>query len=204
MKSYAQLNQDLWVLNHTNNKRNGYFVDFGATNGKDINNTFLLEKEFDWTGIVCEPNISYHNDLKINRSCNIDTRCVYSMSGTLVKFLDVLECGELSGIEKHAFKDEHSQKRTNNRNYLVETISLNDLLECYNAPKDIDYMSIDTEGSEFEIIANFDFTKYNIKLITIEHNWTSDREKIYNLLTSFGYKRVDEHLSRWDDWYVKG
>lgn len=204
MTSYAQLEQDLWVLRNTNYKRNGYFVDFGATNGKDINNSFLLEKEYDWNGIVCEPNPVYHTDLRSNRNCSIDTRCVYTTSNLLVKFLNVTECGELSGISKHAFKDEHSQKRTINTEIMVETVSLNDLLIQHNAPTTIDYMSIDTEGSEFEIIKSFDFSKYDVRLITIEHNWTPDRENIFSFLKERGYRRVDEHLSRWDDWYVKG
>ena len=78
-----------------------------------------------------------------------------------------------------------------------------DLLEKYNAPKYIDYLSIDTEGSEYEILKNFDFEKYVFKIITIEHNYTSMRDKIFTLLTSKGYKRKYENLSQFDDWYVK-
>ena len=85
----------------------------------------------------------------------------------------------------------------------VKTISLYDLLEKYNAPKYIDYLSIDTEGSEYEILKNFDFEKYVFKIITCEHNHTDMREKIYTLLTNNGYVRKYENLSQWDDWYVK-
>ena len=57
------------------------------------------------------------------------------------------------------------------REEIVETISLNDLLDFYNAPKLIDYISIDTEGSELDIIQNFDFKKRTINIISIEHNY---------------------------------
>ena len=87
--------------------------------------------------------------------------------------------------------------------YEVSTISLNDLLEKYKAPKDIDYLSIDTEGSEYEVLQNFDFEKYNIKIITCEHNYTEIRSKLFNLLTKKGYKRVHQELSKHDDWYIK-
>ena len=85
----------------------------------------------------------------------------------------------------------------------VETISLVDLLKKYNAPKHIDYLSIDTEGSEFDILENFDFNTYSFSVITCEHNYTPMRDKIYDLLTSKGYERKLTEVSRWDDWYIK-
>ena len=54
-----------------------------------------------------------------------------------------------------------------------------------------------------EILAAFDFDKYSFSVITCEHNYTSAREKIFELLTSKGYTRKFEELSLWDDWYVK-
>lgn len=53
----------------------------GACDGVEISNTFVLEKFFDWNGILVEPSKSYHNDLKKNRNWKIDFRCVYNVSG---------------------------------------------------------------------------------------------------------------------------
>lgn len=72
----------------------------------------------------------------------------------------------------------------------------------YNSPNIIDYLSIDTEGSEYEILKDFNFTKYTFKIITVEHNFTENRSKIKNLLESKGYVRVFERFSKWDDWYI--
>lgn len=80
---------------------------------------------------------------------------------------------------------------------------MNDLLIKHKAPKYIDYLSIDVEGSEYEILNAFDFNLYSIGVITVEHNFSAQREKIFTLLTSKGYKRKYENLSYWDDWYVK-
>jgi hypothetical protein len=87
--------------------------------------------------------------------------------------------------------------------YEIETISLNDLLKKYNAPKDIDYISLDTEGSEVNILEAFDFSQYKVKFFTVEHNNKEvNRQKIYDLLTSKGYDRVLTYISNWDDFYV--
>ena len=72
----------------------------------------------------------------------------------------------------------------------------------YSAPKIIDYLSIDTEGSEYEILKKFNFDKYIFSVITCEHNFTENRKKIFNLLTSKGYKRIFKDISRFDDWYI--
>ena len=70
------------------------------------------------------------------------------------------------------------------------------------APKIIDYLSIDTEGSEYEILKNFDFKSYKLKVITCEHNYNENREKIYNLLSDNGYKRKLTKISKFEDWYI--
>lgn len=76
-KSKSQLRQDLFVLSELEFKRNGYFVEFGATNGIELSNTYILEEEFEWNGILAEPAKCWHEDLKINRKCHIDTDCVW-------------------------------------------------------------------------------------------------------------------------------
>ena len=67
----------------------------------------------------------------------------------------------------------------------------------------IDYLSIDTEGSELDILNNFDFNSYQFRVITCEHNYSSNRDKIYNLLSNNGYKRVMTDISQFDDYYIK-
>src|SRR5262249_12101999 len=75
--SNADGKQDLWVLHETRHKIDGYFVEFGAADGASGSNTLLLERDFDWRGILAEPNPVWHDDLKRNRKAAIDTRCVF-------------------------------------------------------------------------------------------------------------------------------
>lgn len=153
----GQLMQDLWALFELGEKRGGYFVEFGATNGITMSNSHILEKHYDWTGIVAEPNPEYHDRLARERACNISHKCVYSRSGETMTFL----CTQKAMFSRLAAinPDDHNEeaKRANPNEMPVETISLNDLLDDYGAPDEIDYMSVDTEGSELEILQAFDF-----------------------------------------------
>jgi FkbM family methyltransferase len=202
LKSKAQIFQDLFVLYVTNEKRQGFFVDFGATNGIELNNTYLLEKEYKWTGILAEPAKVWENSLRKNRTCFIDNRCVWSTSGELLLFNET-ENAILSSINSFSDIDFLSDQRINKARYEVPTVSLMDLLKKYNAPYEIDYLSIDTEGSELDILQAFNFEKFSIKIITVEHNFTDKREQICALLTMKGYRRIFDKISLFDDWYIK-
>lgn len=200
-KSKSQIRQDLFVLAESNLKKNGFFVEFGATNGIDLSNSYLLEKEFQWKGILAEPAKCWHDQLKDNRSAHIETDCVWKTTGSSLSFNEVT-APELSTVKDFNDTDFHSKSREKGKTYEVKTISLNDLLEKHQAPNIIDYLSIDTEGSEFEILSRLDFNKFTFRIITCEHNFTEMRNKIHALLTSHGYTRKHEDLSMFDDWYV--
>lgn len=202
VKYKSQFGQDVFVLYQTNFKKNGFFVEFGATDGVRISNTYILEKEFGWRGILAEPAKSWEKSLRENRNSIVDIRCVWSESKKILDFKETNN-NELSTVNTYDSLDMHSSARKSGKIYQVETISLLDLLTEHNAPKDIDYLSIDTEGSELVILQNFDFNKYNIKIITVEHNFTEMRDKIFDLLTLHGYKRVFDNLSEVDDWYIR-
>jgi len=201
-KSYAQLNQDIIVLLYTGFKKGGYFVEFGATNGVELSNTYLLEKEYNWDGILAEPAKAWHEELAENRNVNIDFSCVWTKSDEVLSFDMVDGSGAVySTISSFRDNDSNGGIRENRTTYDVDTISLNDLLKKHNAPKKIDYLSIDTEGSEFDILNNFDFGAYDVSIITCEHNGTEYRKKIFELLTRHGFVRKFTEYSKFDDWY---
>lgn len=199
--SRSQIRQDLFALVATDFKRGGYFVEFGATDGYSLSNSYLLEKEFGWSGIVAEPGHMWHQELQANRSASISTACVWNESGSKIEFSEVT-IPELSTANKFIGTDSHANSRKISKTYLVDSISLNDLLIEFDAPTVIDYLSIDTEGSEFLILSNLDFSKWKFQVITVEHNYTEQRIEIYDLLTSKGYRRVCQEVSQFDDWYL--
>lgn len=203
-KTYSQLKQDLLILFLTKNKKNGYFVEFGGCDGKHLSNTYLLEKNYNWNGIIAEPAKKYQSQLKMNRNCNIEDRAVYKISGDFVEFREVSGLEEISGIENSLQIDSFKKIRNKRGNiHKVETISLTDLLKYHQSPKIIDYLSIDTEGSEYDILSNFLFDEYLINIITVEHNYIkNNRKMLKDLLESKDYVRIFENISEWDDWYI--
>lgn len=200
-QSKSQFFQDLFVLSSLDFKRGGFFVEFGATNGVDLSNSWLLEKRYDWDGIVAEPARHWHANLKKNRGCRISTACVWKESGQKLVFNETKNT-DLSTLDAFTKTDMHATSRHSSKKYEVETVSLNDLLRENNAPKHIDYISIDTEGSELDIISHFNFSDYTISVMTVEHNFSENREKINEILTSVGFIRVLESISLFDDWYI--
>ena len=200
--SRAQFRQDLFVMGELGFKQGGYFVEFGATNGVDLSNTYLLEQEFAWTGILAEPARCWHEPLRANRACAVDTHCVWSHTGLHLGFVEVMEVAELSTLRSLSALDMHAPVRECHQSYEVETIALNDLLKQYQAPARMDYLSIDTEGSELQILQHLDFDRYRFNIITCEHNFTPAREQIHALLTQRGYVRKYKEVSKVDDWYV--
>lgn len=200
-QSKSQLRQDLFVLSELDFKKKGHFVEFGATDGIYFSNAWLLEKSFGWTGILAEPAICWQSDLRKNRSAILEECCVWKDSNSTLTFNEVDDAA-FSTIDAFNNSDHNHPLRKKGHTYQVRTISLNDLLEKHNAPSVIDYLSIDTEGSEYDILSNFDFSRYRFLVITCEHNFTPMREKIHVLLTAHGYVRKFENLSQFDDWYV--
>ena len=200
-KSKSQLQQDIFALIVSDFKSGGYFVEFGATDGIMLSNTYSLEKEFGWNGILAEPARGWKLDLQRNRNAIIETRCVWSASGDEILFNET-KVGELSTVDSLSLSDMHYENRKEGLKYKVETISLLDLLIVHQSPKHIDFLSIDTEGSEFEILNAFDFGSFTFGFICCEHNYTSNRERVFNLLTSKGYIRIFSSYSKFDDWYI--
>ena len=200
-ESKSQIRQDLFVLSSLNFKRNGYFVEFGATNGKDLSNTWLLETNFNWRGILAEPGKVWHKELRKNRTSAIDERCVWERDGKFLEFLEATH-PELSQLKNNKRNDLHSRERISQKTYQVESVSLYKLLQDHQAPRVVDYLSIDTEGSEYEILKSFDFNSYQFNCITVEHNYSNQRRKIFKLLSNAGYQRVHSKASRFDDWYI--
>lgn len=197
----SQLGQDLWVLEKSSFKHGGFFVEFGATDGVLLSNTWLLEQRFGWQGICAEPNPDFFKKLTVNRTCKCSNQYIGRNTGDAVEFI---LAGVFGSSKEFAAQDQHKEKREayEQAGHTIKfvSISLDDFLTQHNAPRDIDYLSVDTEGSEYDLLSTFPFEKWNIRFITVEHNFTPQRAQIRTLLEKHGYRCTEQ---QWDDWYEK-
>lgn len=123
----GQLLQDLWTLFDTDFTP-GYFVEFGACNGRLHSNTLLHEQRFGWRGLLAEPNPAMVEVFRGSRSAIVDDRCVWDHTGEEVELL-VTADPELSTVADAATPDLHTGPRiaTAVRRVRVPTVSSNDL-----------------------------------------------------------------------------
>ena len=204
----SQLYQDLFVSFIVKENFNKTFLEFGATNGIDLSNTFLLENHLSWSGVLAEPDTQWQIQLKKNRPrSKIILKCIWKNSSEKLNFFSS-EIGVLSTLDSFKFSDAESMpgntkaRVKSGKNIEVETISLNQVIEEEFNGKSPTYVSIDTEGSEFEILNSLDFSKYHPAVFTIEHNFTHLQDKIDKLMSDNNYIRVFRRLTAFDAWYI--
>jgi len=161
---YSQFGQDLFVLKKiSNNKQEKVFVDVGANHPINGNNTYLLELN-GWKGIAIEPQEKLRKLWLSSRK----TKCIGCVVGPENKEVIFIEgdadrCG-LSGVEGFNKYDDNNYKKV-----LLQQKRLDDIL-AENSIKRVDYLSIDVEGYEMNVLKSIDFSKIDIKLIGIEND----------------------------------
>lgn len=184
MVFYSQYNQDEYIYNNffKNKKDKGFFLEIGADDGIRFSNCKFFEETLNWDGIAIEAREQAYNKLINNRKCN----CIHAVLSDIEEnttFLDIKGYGlGLSGLidkydKRHVVRINNDIKNTNNEGHdiiNVKTEKLNNILDKYNVTN-IDFLSIDTEGSEIDILKTLDFNKYNINVITIEDNYNDSK-----------------------------
>jgi len=193
----SQFSQDSYLNeNIFRFQRNGVFVDIGAHDGIQGSNTFFFEKELGWTGLAVEPILERYVDLVKNRSCVCMNCCVHNKN-TTVDFTENSGYTEmLSGISE-TYDPRHVQRLDlekkiyggESKTVKKQAYTLSKLLEL-NDIYNIDYLSIDTEGNEKEILQGIDFSRFTIRVITVENNYPDKFSEIDDLLKANGFDHV--------------
>ena len=190
MSNYkSQFGQDKHIIeNIFKGKKNLFFIETGASDGINISNTYILEKEYNWNGLCIEPNSFFYKKLVDNRRCHTSNELLYSSSGLELEFTNY---SYLGGIKKHL----RSKILDKNLEYIKKTTTtLTDELDKINAPSIINYFSLDTEGSEYEILKGINFDKYQFNYISIETNKDTQKlDLITTLLKKHNYVIYRKH-----------
>ena len=204
----SQLYQDVFASFVIGNQFDKTFLEFGATDGLELSNSFMLENTLNWSGVLSEPSPQWHEVLKENRKyTKIIKKCIWSESGKILDFF-MSDRGNFSTLNEFVDSDKYSMplntesRKKAGKLITVETISLNDVIKEYFNNTSPSYISIDTEGSEFKILESFNFENYRPKVFTVEHNFTELQSKIDELMVSKNYERIFRKLTSFDAWYV--
>ncbi|WID98745.1 FkbM family methyltransferase [Bosea vestrisii] len=201
MPTNSQIEQERWVFAMCNGRRDGRFAEIGAFDGVLHSNSYFLETAHGWQGVCVEPNPGLFAKLSVSRTAICLERAVYRESGQVLSFIPSQEIGtlaEFAGSDRYAEDRAHSA--ATHGLIQVETISFAEIATMGDfAETGFDYVSLDTEGSELDILRTIDLARHRIALLTIEHNFVEPRrEEMRRLLAEAGYERLNVGF---DDWY---
>jgi hypothetical protein len=217
----SQCGQDRFVAEKIfRRKRDGSFLEIGGGDGLYLSNTLILESYFGWTGILVEPTGAF-DALVRNRP---KATCVHAaVAGTrkTLRLTEIVDKGQIRVHPKEAggnrllsvTEDADAPSTVEvpfygavQNSYLVEAITLDELLTNAKAPATIDYFSFDVEGSEYDILKAFPFGKWKFNCIGVE----TPSIELDRLLAANGYLMIREgapldwfylHRDFLDEWY---
>lgn len=183
---YSEHGQDVAVAKFFGFKRSGYFIDLAAHKAAESSNTYALERYYGWEGLCIEPNSVYWFDLSMRRKCHVLGAVVGPKSMQEVTFRVKDNAPGLAGIVGDDFDNKPRTQDEVGNDSTRYTASFSDILEMFDVPRVIDFLSLDVEGAERFIMGGFPFERYTINVMTVERPDTS----LVDLLQDHGYKHV--------------
>lgn len=196
MEFYSQHQQDKILYDILFNKKTepGFFLDIGAYDGVTISNTLFYERFLKWKGICIEPLPDKFKMLQESRNAICIEGAISSSDGTedfviFPEYTDML-CGLKKTYNENIqniIEGKIAQNNHSSKTIQVKTYNINNLLSQYNV-ENIDYVSLDTEGSELMILESWNLDKFPVEAFSIENN--NYDKSIYNFMKEKGYKLV--------------
>jgi len=153
-------------------KLNGIFVEVGAFDGYTFSNTWGLAQR-GWRGIYLEPIPKYANQCRKNHAKHRDVSVVEKIvSSTTGDKETIFLAGTLSTTSTDQLESYRlqvwSQKHVSDKQIVVDTITLNDLLEFEHVKVGFDLLVVDVEGTEATVFSGFDLSRWKPKMIIVE------------------------------------
>ena len=192
-ESKSQNGQDLFALLANDFKKSGVFLEFGAYDGVIFSNTHLLERFFGWNGILLDPIPEHFKRMELNRKCKLIHGAVTAEQQDTV-LIEELAASDLSKFVK--------KRNILKKIHEVKAFTLSQIMNQYLISNEIDFLSIDTEGNELEILKSIDFNRYKIKAVCVEHNFREGSEEMIKFMANNGYEHLYSEYSKNDYWFV--
>jgi FkbM family methyltransferase len=179
--------------------KNGFYVELGANDGVTYSNTLFLERHLNWKGVLIEPSPLLFERLQKSRGRNnflSNSACVsfkYEQPTVVLLFSDLMTTA-LNIESDILFPYDHvasGQKfwRGSAYKFLAPASTLQGILDTAEAPKHIDFLSLDVEGVELEVLQGVNHDEYRFRYICIE---SRNFEKINVYLTRNNYEYVSK------------
>jgi FkbM family methyltransferase len=198
---YSQDKQDSFLeQNVFMGFKNGIFIDVGAHDGVSFNNTLFFEKNHDWTGVNIEPIKLVFDNLVINRPNCININYAVCNENGETDFLQNTGYTEMISGIKNTFDSRHLNRLqyenikhgSKTEIIKVKTKKIDDICNENNIFK-VNYLSIDVEGAEFEVIKSINFDNIFIDVIGFENNYKNSSIQIVTYLQNKGYIHIDKY-----------
>ena len=170
----SQDGEDKFICKFFNNKKNGCLVDIGAADGIGGSNSYCLINTLGWKGLLVEPYSEYFNKLKqlyINNTMAICINCAVSDVDNKQSILYI--GGRVSTIIRKFTERSELRKVDYSKTEIVNCYKLVTLLNKH-MNHDIDFLSLDCEGSEIDALVSLHDFSYRINLICVEHSMKLD------------------------------
>ena len=199
------------------NYDNGFFVELGANNGIDQSNSLYFELNRGWLGVLIEPSPNQFIACNANRSkenhffCNACVGFDYEKNYVDITYGNLMTMSHNLALDLPD-KPEHIEASKkflapfeDTFNFGSTAITLTSLLDESKAPSLIDFISLDVEGAELEVLKGINFNKYNFKFMLIE---IRNLEPIDRFLNEQGYSLVEkfthhDYLFKFESSYEK-
>ena len=180
-------------------KKDGFFIETGACDGIFQSNTFYLETELNWSGILIEPNPDYVKECIINRPKSKVYDCAlvsFDFKDNHTVLYSIASKGAMGTVEDRGMWINETETPVFHEN--IPTRTLTSILD-ETQPKEIDLFSLDVEGYELNVLEGLDFEKYKPKIIVVEcHGETIN--PVNDLLST--YYGLDNKISDRDYVYL--
>ena len=183
VKSYSQYNEDLVISSLCEHKNNGFYIDIGAHHPTFHNNTKRLYDK-GWHGVNIEPNPELYDLFIFDRPRDLNLNIgIGSISGKKEFF-------EFSSSSLSSFDCKSALKKSRNtgkiiRSYDVQMLTLADLVKLHHIDE-CDFLSIDTEGLDFDVLLSNDWDTFRPQIIMIEYDSLNIHD-LCDYLKSFDY-----------------